>query len=701
MSFMPKGPGGGRDRNQKNRISAGAIVEYEQHGKPVLAVVDKPLKKKWLVIDEFTKEVALSAERIYLLPARLPSTSWPVGQKVRFIKQLASKALKKAESLEIADIWKQIVENKELSKRAQPVSELTKAIFKSDQIVQHLALRRAFLNDSIYFNRRGQNFEPRSEQDIERMQAKAKLEAEKIQEVDILIAAIKEKHSDNSLELPKSIKYLEDMAVWGSKHASAATAKKVLNSCKEQLSLELTGNPAEQALSLLQQIGHFKQEQNLSLVRHRIETVYSEEIEAEATRVLALDRTEGRKDLSDYLTISIDGSETEDIDDALSLRKVNGKIEIGIHISDVSSAIECGSILDQLAMRKGSSIYCPEDSYHMLPPSLSKAGLSLICKEKRPAISHMIILDEAGNIESSELIQSIVQVDANLSYDEANSALCDDDQTKGPEITQLLNEIWQLAAKREGFRIESGATHFERRDLAPKADSNGKLNLVPVADDSPAFKLVGEMMILANQCAALFAKTNSFPLVFRSQGQPENNIDEEAQKVPNGPAREYFMRGQLKRSEISTNPAEHFGLGISEYAQVTSPIRRTVDLLNQRQIVSFLSEGSVKYSAEELEKKLTELEGPLERANMVQNERNRYWLIKYLEQEQIKELEGTIVKFSGPKPLAELTLTQTTSSFKQIGKADKTRLGSKVTLGIAQLNATRGVLRLEEIKKSG
>jgi len=694
--MIPNGRPSSKDRGSKNRISSGAIIEYEHHGNPLLAVVNKPVKKKWLVLDENSRELSLAVERIYLLPARLPAGDWPKGKKVSFLQQLSKKANQKVPTLDMEEIWKKCQE----SERAQSISDHTRTVFKSDQIVPHLALRRAFLQDEVFFTRRGQNFQARKEQDVEKRKEEAEQKAQATEKIQQLVISIGERLKDPTVDLPDELSLIEDLALWGVKHASAKQAREVLEKCKNEIEgFQIDGKPADQAMSLLERLGHFKEDENLPLIRHRISRTFSDEVMEKVAEIAPIEPEEGqnqREDFSNLICFSIDGVGTRDIDDALSFDSETG--EIGVHISDVSERVQPGSVLDSVATGRASSIYCADESIHMFPEELACDKLSLLAEEPRPAVSYLIKLADNGDIDSFRIVRSVIKVSTNLSYELANAELCDGNSDLHPDIKTDLLSLWNKAAKREAFRLEAGATHLDRRDLSPKIDAEGNISLEPVSDDSPAFNLVSEMMILTNECSACFATGNNFPLIYRSQPQPDRTFESVTENTPEGPAREYALRGLLKRSEISVKGESHFGLGVKQYAQTTSPIRRASDLVNQQQICSFIESGEACFDEEGVLARVSELEGPAEKAGLAQYERNRYWFLKHIESKGLKELEATIVKVAGPKPLAELKLSQTTAPFKteRKDKKIKNRIGEEVTLKIDSINPKRGSLRLSE-----
>ena len=246
-------------------------------------------------------------------------------------------------------------------------------------------------------------------------------------------------------------------------------------------------------------------------------------------------------------------------------------------------------------------------------------------------------------------------------------------------------------------RVNAGALQLNRRELYPAIEEDGSISLDTNQDDTPARKLVSEMMILANETAAHFALGKHLPLVCRGQEAPDVDIDEESAHLPDGPAREYYRRSFLKRSVLSYSPVPHYGLGVKGYAQVTSPIRRAVDLVNQRQITHWLQHDEVLYSQQELETQTTLYENGLQEAHYIQRNRNRYLLIKYLVQEKIRELEATIIKLDNPRPLVEVDIIRSFFPFHR-AQGVQHKIGDVIRLKIESIDPRNEVLLLKEIR---
>jgi exoribonuclease-2 len=491
---------------------------------------------------------------------------------------------------------------------------------------------------------------------------------------------------------------LEQLAALGKSAGEAQETRELVDEIIKLSGLSLQGKPEQKAFELLVRMGRFSKDQNLTPLRLGRPLEFSKEV-LDAANILAqepLPKENSRMRLENLYTLTIDGEETKDFDDSLTIERLPDGIKVGIHITDAAAVVKQGSLLEEEAFRRATSIYCPDDYFPMLPPSLSEEKLSLIEATHRQALSFFVQFDRNWEICSRSVHRSLISIDKRLTYEEVDKILCDEPQ--GTELAESLDLFWQAASAYEHRRLEAGAVQFDRREMFARLTPQGRIVLEPANDETPARKLVAELMILANETAALFAKDKSLPLVFRTQEPPDTELATIETGLPDGPAREYFLRGQLKRSVISTSPASHYGLGIGAYCQVTSPIRRATDLINQRQINHFLDSGEALYSSNDLSLLLATLEQGLEEASLIQRERNRYWLLKYLQQEKIHKIEACIVRIDGPKPLAELDILFALYPFIPLERQiSKEALGRKVRLKIERINPHDQTLMLKQI----
>jgi exoribonuclease-2 len=311
------------------------------------------------------------------------------------------------------------------------------------------------------------------------------------------------------------------------------------------------------------------------------------------------------------------------------------------------------------------------------------------------AQSFLVEFDVERNIVRREIKPGIITVSRRLTYEEVDSLLCDE-QAPDDDVVRDLLSLWDVASAYEGHRLERGAYQFARKEVWPALDESGVIRLETAQEETPARKLVSELMVLANETAALFAREQGLPMLFRTQEPPEEVSEERVMAVPEGPARDYVARSGLKRSLLSTEPLVHSGLGLDAYVHVTSPIRRYIDLVNQRQLMARLEGQSEFYRAKELAEAGAQVDTSLGEARTIQRDRTRYWLMKYIRQEKIKELEAVVVKVDGPRPLAEVSLFAMMFPFRNQAHGAKTKRkpGDRITLRVRDVDPLRDILTL-------
>ena len=689
----------------ENRITAGAIVEYEQHGKAQLGFAVEEKKGKWLVVNQRNAEVELPAARLYLYPGSVPLSLPDSQAKSAYLERLSETASQAASRIDLGEIWEVVAEEmKEAS-----VKDLAEVSFGDNSLDHHLAMRRALLADQIYFKRGKSNFEPRRPEVVEELKNKQRIEAERQRKREELIAAVAARINGGQDPLPPGIAALEQLAALGRSAENHKDTTALLDEIIDRAGLSLSGSPESRAFAALERAGHFSADENLTLIRLGRRPQFGKDVIAEAEKtaatVLKADLS-SRLDLSQLLTVTIDDVQTRDIDDALSLEETDDGCRVGIHISDVSAFLPRGSLLEAEALERATSVYTIDQHIPMLPRALSEKAFSLVEGEPRLTMSFFIDLDRDCRVTSRKLLRSQVKVSHRLNYDEVDKLLYGEVtplRTEQSVLSDILLKLWDIACALEARRLSAGAYQFTRREMSARILEDGKIVLEESNDDTPARKLVSELMILANHTAALFAKDAELPILYRGQDPPDVDISKQGLHISQGPAREYFQRGFIKRSSLNHTPMVHSGLGLDMYTYITSPIRRVIDLVNQRQIGDFVQSGARTYSADDLSLIMATIAEGLDNANQIQRERNRYWLQKYLVQQGIEEIEATIIRVDTPRPLAELDILHSLYPFHaEEGKnrnrsSLEKRLGERVKLRIDSIDPRSDTLVLREI----
>jgi len=216
------------------------------------------------------------------------------------------------------------------------------------------------------------------------------------------------------------------------------------------------------------------------------------------------------------------------------------------------------------------------------------------------------------------------------------------------------------------------------------------------------------MMVLGNALLASFAVEKHLPVVFRRQDPPDeepgtpasNQQPDAGDAAAQKPAADYAGRAKLKKSSVGLEPGLHSGLGLDAYLQGTSPIRRYVDLCNQRQILAALQVGSARFSRAEMEEILYSTEEPLSTATAVSRETRRFWLMRYLSQrierkgKEGRIITGTVLRTDMKFPLIELDEVFMPTPVKCAGPV---KPGDRVTLRISSVEPQQDYLRLEHV----
>lgn len=332
----------------------------------------------------------------------------------------------------------------------------------------------------------------------------------------------------------------------------------------------------------------------------------------------------GRKDLRGLLTVTIDGEDAKDLDDAVTLNETeDGYLELGVHIADVTHYVTEGSALDKEAIRRGTSVYLVDRVIPMLPHALSNGICSLNQGVDRLALSCLMKIDKKGNIVGHEIARSLIRVDQRMSYTGVNAILTDEEaaEKERPELVAMLKKMNELAATLRKHRYQRGAIDFDFPESKIILDENGKPLAIKPYERNQATRLIEDFMLAANETIAEDYFWQEIPFVYRCHEVPAaekmqtlatfiNNFgysihlsqDEvhpmEIQKLlekVSGTEEEAVISRvclrSMKQARYTTTNSEHFGLAAKYYCHFTSPIRRYPDLQIHRIIKENLKKG--------------------------------------------------------------------------------------------------------------
>ena len=337
---------------------------------------------------------------------------------------------------------------------------------------------------------------------------------------------------------------------------------------------------------------------------------------------------EGRMDLRALPIFTIDSAETKDIDDAISLtRTSDGGFELGVHIADVSNYVKPGTELDNEAFSRATSVYYADQVVPMLPKALSNGICSLNENELRLAFSCLMRLDKEGNLTDYRFVKSIIRSRVKGVYSEINALLAGtadaEIKAKYADVIDQLPAMKELYGHRARLRKERGCMDIESGEVKLILDENGRCIDVKKRTSGESESMIEEFMLLANQCAAHFARVKQIPFVYRVHEEPNAEKlerlhallqacginDHFAKDVPTPkelsailegvrgtPYEQIVNTGMLRcmsKALYEEKPKGHYGLVLKDYAHFTSPIRRYPDLAIHR-IMTDLLKGTGK-----------------------------------------------------------------------------------------------------------
>ena len=421
----------------------------------------------------------------------------------------------------------------------------------------------------------------------------------------------------------------------------------------------------------------------LSIIKaYDLPDVFPPEVMKEAEQVpdrISADAAEGRKDLRDLLTITIDGEDAKDLDDAVSVRKLeNGNTELGVHIADVSAYVPELSALDKEAFRRSTSVYMADRVLPMLPHRLSNGICSLNEGEDRLTLSCLMELDPQGVIVDHEICETVIRTRHRMTYTNVQKIIDDDPEICAvfADILPMVKEMKKTADLLRERRADRGYINFDFPESKAILDPKGRPVEIRACERNSATRLIEDFMLAANETVAQEYCWRQLPFLYRVHDKPDpekirqlavfvNNFGltmrsrngeihpKEIQKllknIEGTDAENLISRVTLrsmKRAAYNTECTGHFGLAAQYYTHFTSPIRRYPDLQIHRIIKENLHGDLNEKRAEHYEKILpavAEQTSRLERrADEAERESLRYKKCEYMEKHVGETFDGVI-----------------------------------------------------------
>ncbi|GAB7386654.1 ribonuclease R [Bacillaceae bacterium] len=367
----------------------------------------------------------------------------------------------------------------------------------------------------------------------------------------------------------------------------------------------------------------------LSIIRkYGLPEAFPEEVLAEANAIpaeISPEEIRGRRDLRGKRIVTIDGADAKDLDDAVSVEKLpNGHYLLGVHIADVSYYVKEGSLLDQEAFRRGTSVYLVDRVIPMLPHRLSNGICSLNPREDRLTITCEMELDENGNVVNHDIFQSVIRTVERMTYDDVRRILEENDQELSERYRDLVDDfrlMEELARKLYRKRMQRGAIDFDFQEAKIEVDAEGKPLSIGLRPRSIAERIIEEFMLAANETVAEHFHWMKAPFIYRVHEEPDSDklraffefitnfgyvvrgtansvhpraLQQLLEKVKGEPEEVVIstvMLRSMKQARYDAESLGHFGLSTDFYTHFTSPIRRYPDLIVHRLIREWIERG--------------------------------------------------------------------------------------------------------------
>ena len=362
-------------------------------------------------------------------------------------------------------------------------------------------------------------------------------------------------------------------------------------------------------------------------LRHGIEVEFSEEVIKELEdipNVVLENEKVGRKDLTNEMIFTIDGDDTKDIDDAISIKKNNENYILGVHIADVSHYVKMGSSLYDSAFNRGTSSYLADTVIPMIPHQLSNGICSLNPEVERLTISCVMTINKNGKVIDYDIFPSVIKSRKQMTYKNVNKILEEDIVPEGYEAyVSDLKLMAELAKILRAEKVSRGYIDFGLDEAKIIQDENGKAIDVVKRERGVGENLIEDFMIAANETIATHISNMDLPFIYRVHDVPNSEKIEDfknlikqmgyqihtdlnkitpltMQKVLNElrDKKEFnilsdMLLRSMKKAIYSTNNIGHFGLALTNYTHFTSPIRRFPDLTVHRLLRTYLFENRI------------------------------------------------------------------------------------------------------------
>ena len=427
-----------------------------------------------------------------------------------------------------------------------------------------------------------------------------------------------DKKGNTAFVIPDERKFISDIYIPMRKDFGAVNGQKVVakiniypknDKSPEGEIIDILGFPNDKGVDVLS-----------VAVQYGIKDKFPENVEQAAKKIpqeVTRQEVAGRVDFRNDIVMTIDGEDTKDFDDAVSISKnTNGTYRLGVHIADVEHYVKQSSPIDKEAYERGTSVYFPNAVFPMLPVGLSNGICSLNPNVDRLTLSCIMNINDSGKVVSFEICESVIRSSYRLTYNEVTKIINGDVtlRQKYKAIIKQIDLMNSLAETLMKKRESRGALDFETKEVKFEFDTNGRVADIVPHERTISHKIIEEFMVLANETVAEFAFHLEMPFLYRVHEKPsedkladlnyflaglglsvkgdlKNIHSSSLQKVLKSIEGKSFeniassvMLRSMQKAKYQPINLGHFGLGSKCYCHFTSPIRRYPDLIVHRAV---------------------------------------------------------------------------------------------------------------------